>query len=253
MIKTRSGLNSWVRVPERSEGGNNNNNEGNGRDNDYHEFEGVSDYDGWEYEGDDVQQVLNFFRQNSNSYELLDSLTNEERGAFQEWTRGALMDSEQWYDWHSISRWTQNIIRNIAKKLDTARLDRGMVVTRLGSGELLPGIGRMASSLGELQALKGQVIPVNGLMSWGAAKEGLLIPGGGRPKNIEFKLRIPAGTRGAGTWIGDSRVSPYWGARQREFITNRDIDVRVGDSRYDRRRDKYVVELEYVGRRRHPF
>ena len=162
------------------------------------------------------------------------------------------MDSDQWRDWNNIPLYKQRIIRDIARKLDESRLDRGMIIARAGSGELL-GIGPMARNLGQLQAMKGKELPVNGMMAWGAAKEGLRIPGGWQDKNIEFKLKIPAGTRGSGMWIGDKRVHTYWGNRQREYITNRDIIVRVGDSRYDRRRGKYIVELEYVGRRSHPF
>lgn len=250
MVKERSGLNSWIRVGERRENGNNN--ESNGSDREYHEFDGVSDSDGWEYEGDDVRQVIDFFKRYSNSYELLDSMTPEEQHAFQAWARGDLMNSMQWMDWNRIPPYMKRVIRNIAEKLDESRLDRGMVIARLGSGELL-GIGSMARNLGELQALKGQILTSKGMMSWGAAKEGLRIPGGWQDKNIEYKLRIPAGTKGSGMWIGDRRVHTYWGSAQREYITNRDISVRVGDSYYDRHRGKYIVELDYVGRQKHPW
>ena len=70
-------------------------------------------------------------------------------------------------------------------------------------------------------------------MSFGAASQGLTI--GDSSKKVEYKLRIPPGSKGAGMWIGDKRING-WGAEQREFMSNRDSVFKVGKTTYDKRR-----------------
>ena len=249
MVKERSGLNSWVRVSEPGDrAANGNGNENGERRGDYHEFKDVAINGGWEYSGDG-RDVIEFFKKYSNHYDIINNLTYQEQRAFQKWTAGHLMDSRQWQEWSRISPDLQRTIMDIARKLDAARIDRGIVVVRGGSAQLL-GLSHRVSDISQLQALKGEIKTSSGLMSWGAAKEGLLI--GDTSKNVEYRLRIPEGTKGSGMWIGDSKIHG-WGAAQREYITNRDISVRVGDSHYDRRRGKFIVELEYVGKKKHPW
>ena len=111
----------------------------------------------------------------------------------------------------------QQLTRVYDKYLDQSVINAGVEVRRLGSAELLLGSGRsLARSIEELKALEGRDIFAKGSMSFGAAAEGLYIGGDSR-KNVEYKLRIPGGSKGAGMWIGDSRING-WGPEQREFL-----------------------------------
>lgn len=51
---------------------------------------------------------------------------------------------------------------------------------------------------------------------------------------------------------GDQRINA-WGNQQREFMTNRDIVLRVGKTTFDNDSGKYVVDLYYEGRVAHDY
>ena len=208
-----------------------------------------SAYGGFEYEGDG-REAEDFFQQYSNFDELIREMNYDDIRAFQRWASGEFMNGQQWGDFDNMTSREQEFTRVYDKYLDRSRLDEGVQVVRYGSAELLLGRGKsLASSLSELQAMEGSVIHAKGSMSFGAAKTGLEI--GGR-KNVEYKLSIPKGTTGAGMWIGDERING-WGSMQREFLTNRDVDYKVGKTTYDSKRDVYVVELRYDGRTKHDY
>lgn len=206
---------------------------------------------GWEYEGDG-HEAVEFFRDNSNSDELIRGMDSEDRNAFRHWTAGRFMGGQQWLGFDNMTAAEQETTRRIDKILDRATLKKGIVVTRLSTPELLFGKGHSTTTLEELQAMKGKEIYAAGSMSTGAAKEGLAISSSTRGKPIEYKIKIPGGSVGAGMWIGDSRING-WGPAQREFITNRDSRFVVGDTKYDSRRKKYVVEITWVGRDEHDY
>lgn len=207
---------------------------------------------GWSYEGDG-NEASEFFYANSNFDDIIRGMSYEERSAFSDyWAPGHFMYGQQWQGFDNMSREDQNLTRIYDRVLDQARLDEGITLHRLSTAELVLGAGRTrVSSIEELLALKGKQITAAGNMSFGAAKEGLYIGPSGS-KQIEYKLRIPGGTKGAGMWIGDHRINGF-GPDQREYMTNRDTSYRIGNTTYDRRRDVYVVELDYVGRRDHDY
>ena len=89
-------------------------------------------------------------------------------------------------------------------------------------------------------------------MSFAAAAEGLRITPVGLAPSVEYSLKIEGGTTGAGMYIGDERVN-FWGDKQREFITNRDIWITVGKSEVDESRGITKVELIFGGLMDHEY
>lgn len=207
-----------------------------------------------EYYGDGQEQV-DFFDENSNYNDIINSLSLEEKEAYRDyWTQGYFMNGQQWGGWDSMNYNARKYTRVYDKTLDKSILKKGVVVSRLTSAELFLGEGnKVATSLEQLQSLRGQVVVSKANMSCGAAKYGLHI--GDLSKNVEIRIHIPAGTKGAGMWIGDNRINA-WGRRQREFITNRDTAYRIGNTttRIDHNGKKiYVVNMYYDGRQKHDY
>ena len=102
--------------------------------------------------------------------------------------------------------------------------------------------------------MKGKVVYSPANLSTGVAKTGLTI-GAASEKPIEYRIHIPAGSKGAGMWIGDDRING-WGGRQREFMTNRDSLYVIGDSKDGKDykdRDVTYVDLYYIGRTKHKY
>ena len=207
-----------------------------------------------EYHGDGQKQV-DFFNDNSNYNDIINGMTYNQKEAYESyWSQGHFMNGQQWGGWDSMSKFDKTLTQIYDRTLDKSVLNKGVVVARLTSAELLLGKGnKVATSLEQLQALRGQVVISKANMSCGAAKYGLHI--GDLSKNVEIKIHIPAGTKGAGMWIGDKRIND-WGRRQREFITNRDTAYRIGNTttRTDHNGIKiYVVNLYYDGRQKHDY
>ena len=53
-------------------------------------------------------------------------------------------------------------------------------------------------------------------------------------------------------YIGDDRINK-WGDKQREFMTNRDIWMTVGNTEYNAEKNIFEVEIEYGGRLEHEY
>lgn len=210
---------------------------------------GETGRDSYEYGGDGHEQV-EFFKKWSNAYKLINSMSPGDREAFKEWARGYFMDGEQYRGWDNMSDFARNLTKVYDNILDRATLNHGLVAHRYSTAELVLGAGHKTATLAELQAAEGSLVTSKGSMSFGAAATGLGI--GDSSKQIEYRLKIPAGSKGAGMWIGDSRIHG-WGVRQREFMTNRDIVLRVGKTVFDSSRNKYVVEVYYEGRTAHDY
>lgn len=203
-----------------------------------------------EYE-DDYGATEAFFKQHSNSDELISSMDDEEIQAFERWTEGYFMSGQQYRGWDSMSDREKQFTEIYDKYLDQAVLNEGVEVVRLSTAELILGSGhRRVSDISEVESMKGRIITSKGSMSAGAAAEGLTI--GDSSKNVEYHIQIPKGTKGAGMWVGDSRIN-YWGSRQREFMVNRDTAFKVGDVYHDTARHKYVVTLKYMGLQEHDY
>ena len=206
---------------------------------------------GWYYAGNGKEQE-DFFKKYSNFDELINGMSAGERSAWDDyWVPGHFMSGQQYRGWDNMSATDQRLTKIYDKILDKSELRRGVIVTRRTDAQLLFGAGKKTATLAELKAMEGQIVDSNGNMSFGAAKHGLTI--GDSSKSIEYRLSIPGGTKGAGMWIGDKRINSDFGNQQREFMTNRNISVKVGKTVYDADRGVYVVELKYVGRLAHDY
>lgn len=202
--------------------------------------------------------AVDWFKQHTNFDELIRQMSYDERSAFtDDWAPGHFMDGKQYRGFSKMSPHYQEATRVFDKYLDRATLDAPVQVVRLATPELLFGGGATSKpTAAQLRALEGQIVTSTGNMSCAAAAQGLTIswtdnPGRAR-KYVEYKFHIPGGTTGAGMWIGDKRTSS-WGAKQREFLMNRDTAWRVGKATYDSRRGCYVVEMEWVGLQPHDY
>lgn len=206
--------------------------------------------DEYEYEDDDGK-TAKFFKENSNSDQLISEMTRDERNDFRQWTQGHFMFGQQHKGFDNMSEYEQDMTRTFDKYLDQATLDKGIEVSRMATAELVLGKGRTKGSLEELRLMEGQIVTSKGAMSTAAASEGLQI-GWSKKKDVEYHITIPGGTKGAGMWIGDHRING-WGDQQREFMVNRDTSFRVGKTTYDKKRGVYKVNLEYIGLQDHDY
>jgi len=206
--------------------------------------------DEWDYAGYG-EDTIDFFKKNSNYSELVDEMDEDEREAFHQWCSGIMMGGDQYNGFDNMSDHKQMLTRTYDKYLDRATLDESIELRRLATPELVLGAGHRTATLEELKAMKGRIVTSKGNMSTAAASEGLGI-GSSRSKPVEYAFKIPAGSTGAGMWIGDHRING-WEAKQREFMMNRDTSFRVGKTTYDKKRGKYIVEMEYVGLGEHDY
>lgn len=203
-----------------------------------------------QYDGDGAD-TIEFFKSNSNYRDLIGQMSINDIEAFESWSEGYFMSSDRWISSFSqLGPIDQRYIKTFDTYIDQSRLTTGIVVSRSDGPQLL-GFDRYAQlNDTDMQALVGTNLSVRGNMSFAAASEGLTI--GNSSKNIEYKLNIPKGTVGAGMYIGDDDING-WGAAQREFLTNRDIVVRVKSIKSNKTSSGYIVELDYVGREKHRY
>lgn len=204
---------------------------------------------GWTYYGDGSEQV-DFFNQNSNYDELVSGMDYDQERAFLRWASGHFMDGQQYQGWDNMDDYDKKLTQIYDDILDQATLTKGVVLTRRSDAQLVLGAGNTVPTLEALQAAEGSIVTNKASMSFGAAKQGLTI--GDNSKKVEYKLSIPGGTKGSGMWIGDDRIN-HWGPQQREFMTNRDVVLKVGKTTYDKSRGIYTVNIEYVGRQAHDY
>lgn len=218
---------------------------------DYHVFPDRSIVNEWEFRGTG-RETVEWFNNNSNYDELIRSMDYDDHGAFRSWMNGYWMGGQMYRDFDSLSPGERQMIRSYDKILDQSVVREAFTVRRQATAELVLGAGnRIPTSIEQLRALQGTTITSKGCMSTAAASRGLAI-GDSASKSIEYVMKFPAGTKGAGMWIGDRRIGG-WGAKQREFMTNRDINFRVGNTTYNSRTGKYEVELIYTGRNEHNY
>lgn len=218
----------------------------------YHEFRDTAIEDEWHFLGNG-REAVDFFNANSNYNELIRSMNRDDEFAFKHyWVPGRFMRGQMYNGFENLSPSEQRYVRSYDKILDQSVIRDGFVVRRQATAEFLLGKGnRSPRSLEQLQALQGKTVTSIANMSTAAAGRGLAI-GSSSAKAIEYVMKFPPNTKGAGMWIGDTRIN-HFGVRQREFMTNRDIQFRVGDTKYNPRTRKYEVELIYVGRKEHDY
>ena len=202
------------------------------------------------YYGGTGQAQIDFFRSKTNNYDLIDNATKEQSEAFKKWARGYFMHGQQYDGWDNMNNYDKKLTQIYDEMLDKSVLSQGVVVARFSNAQLVLGKGNSLPSLESLQAMEGKTIISSGHMSTGVAREGLRI--GQRGKNVQYKIHIPSGSKGAGMWIGDQKIN-NWEARQREFMVNRNTAFRVGKTTYDRMHRIYNVDLYYVGRMKHDY
>ena len=199
------------------------------------------------------EEQKKFIRETTNTEELMNELlkNSAEVYAFENWGYGAFMSGQQYGKFSDMYSELQKWTRTFDKYLDRVVNKEGFIVRRRATAELLLGKGNTRPmSLEQLQGMKGQLVTSKGSMSTSLAKHGLTI--GDSSKKMEYEIRIPAGSKGAGMWIGDKRING-WGSRQREFMTNRDAVFQVGDTKYDPRRGVYVTQLTFIAHERHSY
>lgn len=205
---------------------------------------------GWTYEGDGHHQI-SWFKANSNVDDVISATTSDDRAAMRDWASGHFMGGQQYRGWDALSMTDKEYTQRYDDMLDKSVINKGVSVVRRTTAEFFMGAGVTRASLSDLQALEGKDIVSKANLSTGAAAQGLTI--GAHDKHHEIRIKIPAGSKGAGMWIGDSRINPGWKAQQREFMMNRDIVVKVGKTTYDSSRDVYVTEVTYTGRMPHDY
>lgn len=204
---------------------------------------------GWEFKGNKFTE--DWFKNNSNAYELIDTMSQEERDAFMEWSYGRFMGGQQYGKFSAMDSFRQRATRIFDKYLDKSELKQGIITYRRAGWELLNNGSSRALSIEQIQKMadEGRIVTSKGSMSTAAASSGLW--GMGSPKPVEYEFKIPAG-RGRGMWIGDSRVCS-WGSRQREFMTNRNAHFRVDGVRYDSNKGIHVVTMTYLFHDEHDY
>ena len=200
--------------------------------------------------GADGFSTTRWFEENSNFREILANANGQDKIALHEFTIGHFMLGQQYHGFSRMTPQEQNYVRSYDRMLDKSVMGANVKLTRLATPELLLGGGRRTATLEELQAMKGRVVTSKANLSSAAAKVGLTI--GDATKAVEYKIHIPAGSRGAGMYIGVHGVHA-WGERQREFMLNRDTNWLVGDARYDKKRGVYEVDLYFDGRNPHDY
>ena len=218
-----------------------------GRHSEGHEVQYAKEYKG------DGSETTQFFADNSNNTELIDSMSANDMKAFKDlWSKGQFMQGQQYGDFSDMKPRFQSATRIFDKYLDQTTIDQNIEVVRLSDAQLVFGAGNRSGSLEDFAAMEGQQIICNANMSFSAASEGLRITYTGAAPTVEYVLRIPEGSNGSGMYIGDDRIN-IWGDRQREFMTNRNIWMTVGKTEYIEDRGVYRVELNYGGRMEHDY
>ena len=198
--------------------------------------------------------VIEWMRRHTNSYGIIDKTDADQREDFILWTRGWFMHGQQYHGWDNMTPEEKRETQTYDDCLDTAVVheEEGLEVVRLASAELLGFTRDEMPTLGGIAARKKRFVTSAGNMSAAAASEGLVIAVAHCTKTVEYHFRIPGGTKGAGMWIGDARVS-HWGAEQREFMLNRDTVWEIGRAREDSTRGVFIVEMLWVGRLPHDY
>ena len=196
------------------------------------------------------QEQYRFFKDTTNFDELINDMTDPQRGDFRDWARGHFMYGQQYRGWDNMDDYDKRMTQLYDDVLDQATLSEGVILTRRSDAQLVLGKGNKKATMDELKALEGQIVTAKGNMSFGAAAQGLTIGQSG--KTMEYRLHIPGGTKGAGMWIGDKRING-WGPGQREFMSNRDITFTIGKTTYDARRGVYQTDLYYSGKEAHDY
>ena len=223
----------------------------------YKEFDDVpldfGFYEGYAYslDGNSGGETVKWFEENSNFRSVINEMSDDDKGAFIEYAKGKFMYGQQYAGFSSMTQNEQKLTRIYDKFLDKSVVNSNVKVVRFATPELLLGAGKIVNvSLSDLQAMKGKIITSKANLSCSAAKEGLKI--GDDAKNIEYKLHIPAGAKGAGMYIGVKDIHG-WETKQREFMVNRDTQWQVGNTKWNKSRGIFETDLFFKGTMPHDY
>ena len=213
-----------------------------------HKFKGKSTTS-HEYSSAGLADMLEFFQKNSNYDELLAGLDSRGRDYMDVWTRGHFMHGQQYQGWDNMSAEDRRYTKFYDDLIEKSTINQGITVSRLATTELLFGERKYSVTEDELKAVMGNPVTSRGHMSSGAAEVGLTI---GSYKPIEYKFITKGATKGVAMYIGDYRAT-RWGSDQREVMIQRDTVWKPTGYKYDKDRDVWVVNMEYVGKERHDY
>ena len=209
----------------------------------YQEFTDVSGTSGvlagYSYTGDGAETVK-WFEKNSNFRSIIAEMSVNDKTAFQNFSKGYFMYSQQYQGFSKMTSEEQDWTRTYDKFLDKSIMNANVKVVRLATPELLLGKGKIRATLEELRAMNGNIITAKANLSAAAAKEGLSV--GDLTKQVEYKIYIPKGSKGAGMYTGVDDTH-RWGVKQREFMLNRDTRWRVGDTKWNNKRKIFETDL----------
>lgn len=168
---------------------------------------------GMVYTGDG-KDTASFFSKNSNSDELISEIVNiqndetlsgYERYAFRRWSEGDFMKGQQYKGWDNMTEIEQRQTKMYDNILDKSVLNKGIEVCRNSNAQLVLGKGAK-TDFNAIKAMQGKSVSCPANMSFAAASTGLDIT---NPQPVTYKLKIKGGTKGAGMWIGDTRINAW--------------------------------------------
>lgn len=215
-----------------------------------HNFGGRVNRSGYTFKRDGSEiETEEFFRNNSNNFDLIDGLTRQQEKDFTEYTKGELMEGQQYKGWDSMNDKERQITQTLDDIIDQSIVSRSIVVNRTSDAQLIMGAGNKTATVQQLKNMEGKVITSRAHTSYSAAPQGLIIEDTGGTK-IQYRLHVPGGKKGAGMYTGDVRVN-FWGSKQREYIANRDIKIKVGKT--TETEGGIIVDVYYVGKSKHDY
>ena len=204
----------------------------------YKEFDEVAT-SSFSFDGEDTA-TADWFEKNSNFSEICNTITEDDRSALVGYTSGDFMRGELYYGFSKMDNYKQSVCKKLDNILDKSVINSNIKVARLSTAEFLLGKDKIKGTLEELQATKGKTITAKSFLSTCAAKEGLEI--GNNTKQVEYKIHIPKGSKGAGMYIGGKKLN-LLAMYQREFLVNRDTQWKVGDTKWNAKRKIFETDL----------
>lgn len=244
MIKKRSGLRSWVRVPGGAAGG------GNANDRDYdaggsgllgsrafNSLKEAEDHFGVKYDSEySWSQTYDNDASKGMFKDWYDSTTAEERDGCITYTGGAYSTINKYLregTLDSAPQWVKDAVRNSDKAMDKFVLKEAITVWRGGSNRLIGG----ARTVDDINAMKGAIVVDKGITSTAVTRDGAWY-------GMKYEIVYPKG-RGRGIFIDP--ISAHHG--EKEFMARRGTRYEVigGYNDYD---GNTVCQLKAVYGRR---
>ena len=200
--------------------------------------------------GEDAAETVKWFEKNSNFRSLIAEMSVNDKVAFQNFSKGYFMYGQQYKGFSKMTAEEQDWTRTYDKFLDKSEVNANVKVVRLATATFLFGKGKRTATLEELKAMNGKVVTSKANLSTAAAKEGLSV--GDLTKQVEYKIYIPKGSKGAGMYTGVDDTHK-WGVKQREFMLNRDTRWQVGDTKWNDKRKIFETDLFFVEQMPHDY